>query len=183
MRKTTEVYGVYDDNFNVAFPAAISMNASVHEEAKLMEHPLEDGSTIADHRVIMPTEIELVVFLPADTFQDTYNNIRQAFHGEQLYTVHLATGMYSRMALQAMPHEETPEQAGSIAIALQLKEARIITTQYQALPPRKVKDPKDTSTVNRGEQQPQQPKTGAKQVGGWVGEKAKKILTPDFRMK
>ncbi|MBC3211371.1 phage baseplate protein [Serratia fonticola] len=173
MRKTTEVYGVYDDNFNVAFPAAISMKASVSEEAKLMEHPLEDGSTIADHRVIQPVEIELIVFLPDDTFKDTYSNIRQAFHGEQLYTVHLATGMYSRMALQAMPHEETPEQAGSIAIALQLKEAQIVTTQYQALPPRKVKDPKDTSTVHRGEQQPVPVKneTIVKKGVDWLGGK------------
>lgn len=159
MKTTTEVYGIYDDNFKVMFPDAINMKATVQEEAKLMEHPIEDGSSVTDHRIILPVEIELIVFLAADTYKDSYNNIRQAFRGEQLFVVHLATGIYSRMAMQAMPHEESPEQAGSIAMALQLKEAQIITTQYQALPPRKVRDKKDTSTVNRGEQQSQEQKT------------------------
>ncbi|TQI80000.1 hypothetical protein FHU10_5149 [Serratia fonticola] len=178
MEKTMEVYGLYDGNFNLAFPDAISMKASVREEAKLMEHPMEDGATIADHRVILPVGIELVVFLPAESYKDSYNCLRQAFRGEELYTVHLATGIYSRMALQAMPHEETPDQSDAIAITLSLKEARIITTQYQALPPVKVKSPKDTCTVERGEQQPQPPaqiKTIALNMSGIKGQGAKKL--------
>ena len=56
------------------------------------------------------------------------------------------------MAFAAMPHDENPEQVDVIPMVLRFKEVRLVTTQYQALPARKVARPRDQSTVHRGEQ-------------------------------
>lgn len=157
MKKETELYGVYSDNFSLLFEDAISMKASVTEDAKLMEHPLEDGATIADHRVFLPVEIELSMTLPGDSYKNTYALIKQAFKSEDVFNIHTKTDVYSSMAISGMPHEEDPTITDTIPLILNFRQVTIIKTQYQALPPRKVSDAKDTSTVKRAEQ------TGGKQ--------------------
>jgi hypothetical protein len=52
-----------------------------------------------------------------------------------------------------MPHEEDPEQYDAIALALKLKQAQFVTPQFASLPPRQVRNPTNSSTVSRGEQQ------------------------------
>ncbi|WP_127958851.1 hypothetical protein [Serratia microhaemolytica] len=74
------------------------------------------------------------------------------------------------MALQAIPHEQTPEQIDSIMLIIKLKEAKIVTTQYQALPQEKVLDPRDASTVQRGEQKATQ-QTVTKKLYNMADEK------------
>ncbi|CNI48481.1 phage baseplate protein [Yersinia pekkanenii] len=160
----TEILGIYDNDFNLMFENAINMKASIFEGSKLMEHPIEDGSTKTDHKIILPVEIEITLWIPEEHYKDTHAIIKQALHSDSSFQVNTRVGVYSNMMLSEMPHEEAPEQSGAIIITLSLKEAVIVTTQYQALTSRKVKDPKDTSTVNRGEQKPVN--SGSVAIGG-----------------
>lgn len=172
-----EVIGVYDSDFNLVFPGANLMKATVQREAKLMEHPIEDGSTVVDHKVILPVDIELVVFIPGISYKDTYEQIKQAFLSGDLYTVQTRAATYLNMTIAAIPHEETTDQADIITMSLQLRETIIVETQYQALPPRKVADPRDTSTVERAEQAGESNRTVLK--GG--KERAKEKISIIFR--
>ncbi len=171
----TEIYGIYDSDFNLMFENAINMKASVFEGSKLMEHPIEDGSTKTDHKIILPVEIEVILWISEAHYKDTYSVIKQALYSDSSFQVNTRVGIYSNMILSEMPHEESPDQSGAIIITLSLKEAVIVTTQYQALTPRKVKDSKDSSTVNRGEQKPQKSDrtlldVAAHAVGGYFGK-------------
>ena len=152
MAEETEVYGIYDSGFALRFEKMEVIKASVMREAKLMEHPLEDGSSIADHRVIQPTEIELPVMLPAKEYRSLYQEINKAWLGTELFYVHTRAGIFKSMAFAAMPHDENPEQAEVIPMVLRLKEVKLVATQYQALPAKKVARAADQSTVKRAEQ-------------------------------
>jgi len=152
--QTTDVVGVFDTSFNQLFPDGRPIKASVTETAKLMEHPLETGSVIMDHRVINPVEIELSLVLTGEEYADTYKQIKDTFNGNNLIIVQTKTGSYSNMAIQAMPHEESPDMMDAVPMALKLKEAILIDVQFQALPPRKVVNQKDTSVLDMGEKTP-----------------------------
>lgn len=150
--RSVDVVGVFDSKFNQVFPAARPIKAQVKEVAKLMEHPVESGSTITDHRVILPTEIELTLMLQGDEYRDTYGLIRGYFMKTELLTVQTNTGSYTNMVIEAMPHDETPETFDAAPMALKLKEVLLVTAQFQALPPAAVKNTRDASKVKRGEQ-------------------------------
>ncbi|WP_058909738.1 phage baseplate protein [Entomohabitans teleogrylli] len=152
MDEQTEVYGIYGDEFSLKFENMVYLKATITRNAMLMEHPLEDGSTISDHRIFKPVEIVLSVLLPANYYQSLYREINQAWLNSELVTIHTQVGSFKSMAFAAMPHDETPTQADVIQMALTFKEVRLVTTQYQALPAHKVKRQRDQCTVNRGEQ-------------------------------
>lgn len=171
MAEKTEVYGIYDGDFSLRFTGMIVLKATVMKEAKMMEHPLEDGSSIADHRILLPVEIEVAALLPSGLYSSLYAELKQAFVGTELFHVHTRAGIYSRMAMAAMPHEENPEQADTLPVVLRFKETILAETQYQALPPRKVKHAGDTSTVKRAEQTPGKSKTLGASAVDWVGSK------------
>ncbi|MDX6916502.1 hypothetical protein R9X49_15440 [Pectobacterium carotovorum] len=176
MKENTELYGVYDADFNHRFDGITVLKASIIRDAKMMEHPLEDGSTITDHRIILPIEIEIAALIPVAQSNSLYTEIRQAFTSTELFSINTRSGVYPSMAMSAMPHEEDPTNADMIPIVLRFKETILVETQYQALPPRKVKDPKDSSTVNRGEQKAGNKETVLLSGGSAAIDKAKEVF-------
>lgn len=147
-----DVVGVYDAQFRKVFASSRYMKSSVMEGAKVMEQPLEDGSVIAEHRIILPVEAELMVYLlPAD-FRNAYQQIKEAFLAGTLFSLKTRVTMHSNMLISRMPREETAEDADLIKLLVSFKETKFQKAQFQALPPRKVKSKNDASTVKRGDQ-------------------------------
>lgn len=147
-----DVVGVFDSEFRQLFSLARPLKGMVREEAKVMEHPVESGSSVADHRVILPVEMELTLMLAGEEYRDTYSAIKDAYLNTELLTVQTKTGSYSDMIIAGMPHEEVGEIFDAVPLYLQLKEVKLVTAQFQALPPAAVKKKSDASTVKRGEQ-------------------------------
>lgn len=148
----SDVVGVFDSDFNQLFPEGRPIKASVKESAKGMEHPIEDGSTITDHRIINQTEIELTLMLVGEEYPDTYGRIKSLFLGTELLIVQTKTGSYPNMMIVEMPHDETTDVFDGVPMALKLREVQLVTAQFQALPPAAVQSPRNASTVKRGEQ-------------------------------
>jgi hypothetical protein len=153
--KAYDQVAVFDQDFNQVFPRARPIKAIVKEEAKVMEHPLETGATIVDHRIILPIEIELSLVLQFADYQDAYNQIKQFYLNATLLIVQTKSGVYPNLLIAAMPHEETPEMYDALAVSLKLQEAQFATTTNQFAN----KNPSQASTVNRGNQQPLTPPT------------------------
>lgn len=148
-----EVVGLFDSSFRQLIPDAVVMSATVTEDSKIFTHPLETGVEVADHKIITPVEIAVSVVLPRGIYRDLYAQIRQIFHGDNVFTVQTRAQTYTSMALASMPHEENPEMFDVIPMTLTFTEAQFVETQFQALPPKKVRNKRDASTVKRGEQQ------------------------------
>lgn len=168
-----EIIGVFDSKFRQLFNTAVSMKTGVIEEATVFKHPLEDGVKVADHRIIEPVEIELQIFLRRGDYRDVYAQVRNVFHSDNVFIVQTRTSSYPNMTMQAMPHEEEPAMFDVVPMVLRFTEAQFVKTQFQALPPGKVRNKRDASTVKRGEQS-----SKGSILYGIFNDKPKKGATP-----
>lgn len=135
------------------FAAARPLFASVYEFADVMEHPLEDGSVIADHIVRKPIEIELPMMCVGDAaYRSTYAQIRAVYNAGLLLTVVTRTASYSNMVLSDIPHDEAPDSYNAIALRIRLREARLVSPQ-PGLSTQQAANPSQSSTQARGSQQ------------------------------
>jgi hypothetical protein len=140
---------IFTQDYNQIFVDARAIKAVVKEEAKVMQHPVETGATIVDHRIILPTEIELSLILLSDDYQSTYNNIREYYFNSTLLIIQTRSGVYDNQIIQSMPHEEDPSQYDVLTLALSLKEVQFVTAQYGTTPA----NASNMNTSNRGVQQ------------------------------
>lgn len=147
---TADSVAVYDQDFNQLFPQARMLKANVKEDSKQMEHPVETGATITDHRIILPTEIELSIIIPSRDYPDVYKAIKSYWLNATLLVVQTRTDVYPNQFIGSLPHEEDPALYNTITIALKLKQILFVTAQYNVVP----KSQKNSTTVNRGTQQP-----------------------------
>lgn len=140
---------VFDQNFNQLFREARAIKAVVKEQAKVMEHPVESGAIISDHRIILPVEIDLSLILSSVDYQDVYTSIKQYYLNATLLIVQTRSGIYTNQLIAALPHEEDPTMFDALTIALSLKEVITVTAQFAVTPKRN----SNTNTANRGTQQ------------------------------
>lgn len=151
-----DVVGIFDQKLNQVAKNARAIKATVRQEAKLMEHPLEDGATVADHKVIQPVSIDLSVVTQGGTAKSVYDELVKLFKSADLLTVMTKVGVYDSMVIEAMPHDETPDMMDEITIAVRLKEVKLVKTQTGSLPASSVSNKGDSSTVPKGQQSPEQ---------------------------
>jgi hypothetical protein len=148
----TDTVAVFDQNYNQLFRNARAIKAVVKEQSKVMEHPVESGAVITDHRIILPIEIDLSLILSSADYQDVYGSIKQYYLNATLLIVQTRSGIYTNQLISALPHEEDPTMFDALTVALSLKEVFMVTAQYAT--PRHASN---TNTVNRGTQQPTPP--------------------------
>ena len=177
--------GTAPDTFEVAYPSARPMQATVSETGRLMSHPLEDGSSIVDHRIIFPTVITLSIIIDPRlftfrpiaqefgfdvTYRETYQAIRTDFIMGTQFQIQTKSDTYGNMYLQNIPHEETPNQFDTITMILEFTEAKFSTVVIQALGMDNVANQNDTSTLEKGAQNSQD-----------VGERGASVIIQGIR--
>jgi hypothetical protein len=151
---SADAVGLFDQNFRQIVETARPLKALIKEYSKPMEHPIETGAVVTDHRIIMPTEIDLDVMLRSDDYRTSYAQIKQLFDNATLMLVQTRTRVYSDMFLVEIPHEEDPDLFDVIHMPLKLKQVQLINAQTGRLSVGTVRNPNNASTVNRGQQQP-----------------------------
>ena len=159
-----DVIAVLDKDLNQVFPDARPIKATIKEDAKVMEHPLETGATVVDHRVIMPTEIELSCVLASEEYADVYQQIREIWKRGDTLNVQTRVDSYPSMIISGMPHEEASEMLDGITLAVMLREVRYVDVQFTERKIAVNTTPKNSKTKDRGEQRPQEtaePKKGS----------------------
>lgn len=158
-----DVVAVLGPGFSPIFGAARPLVASVFEDARIMEHPLETGAVIADHIVFQPTEIDLPLACVGElAYRSTYAAIRGAFHAGLLLTVSTRTGIYPNMVIVEMPHEETPNAFNAVMLRVRLREAKFVTPKT-GLSTDQTQNASQSSTVKRGNQQTSTPNASQSQ--------------------
>ena len=144
----SDTVAVFTQDYQQLFVDAKGLRAVIKEQAKVMEHPIETGAIITDHRVILPVEIELSLILLPVSYQDTYKAIRSYYLNGTLLVIQTRTGVYENQLISGMPHEETPEQYDAISLTLSLRQALFVTPVGNVTPA----DPSDSTTVDKGQQ-------------------------------
>lgn len=146
-----DVVAVLAADFSQVFERARAIKATIKRESKAMEHPLETGATITDHRIVLPVLIELSLLLTSADYRTVYQQVRELFKRGELLTVQTRVDSFPSMLIEKMPHEETADIFDGVTLALSLKEAQFVQPQFSTL---KTAKPKDTNTVKKGQQQP-----------------------------
>jgi hypothetical protein len=149
-----DVIAVLASDFTQVFPKARALKLSIGRTSKAMEHPLETGATITDHRIIEPITGELSMILSSVDYRAVYQQVADLFRTGDLLTLQTRVDSFPSMLIEKMPHEESPDVLDGVALALSLKQALFVTPQFSTLPPQKVAKAKDSDTVKRGQQQP-----------------------------
>lgn len=155
MSTVQDVVAVFDDNLNQVFPGARPMRALVKDRATFPKQPLEDGASVSDNRIFEPIEIELLMVLTPATFRDTFAQIDTAYRSTTSLSVQTKAKTYDDMYIIEPSHDETPEFFDTITVPLKLRQVQFVATQYAALPPSRVRNPRNSSTTPTGQRTPQ----------------------------
>lgn len=154
--KSQDVIGIFDSiTYEQYFVTARPIKVSVSEVAKVMTHPVENGATISDFKVIMPIQIQMSMILSPLEYQATYQSIKTAFKNSTLFIVQTRSDMYLSMMISAMPHEEEAAMFDTIPIALKMEEVKLATTIIGVAKHNKVSNPKSkkhSDTTKTGKQ-------------------------------
>lgn len=110
------------ETFRQLFPGARPGKAFIRESSKVMEHPVETGAMLGDHRIIDPRTIEMVMIVDAADYAGAFQQIRSAWLNNLLLIVQTKAAVYKNMIIQNLPREEDPEKFDITTISLQMKE-------------------------------------------------------------
>lgn len=140
------------DNLTQLFPLAGVMQVTVREISKILSFTAEDGSEKSDHIVYLPVEID-IPFLLTDDMRNVYAAFKQAWKTQKSLVVQTRVDTYSNMLIYEMPHDETAEFGASTVVQVKLKVFETTQPEYGPLPPRKVSNKSQASTVKKGQAQ------------------------------
>lgn len=147
-----DVVAVYTQGFVQGFVQvfmrARPVRANIREYSRVMEHPLETGAVITDHRIVMPTEIQLDLLLQSEDYLEAYREIKQCFLNGTLLVVQTKSGSYPNQLIVEFPHEENPEIYDALSVGLKLKQSLFAGSSFSVNPAA----PPNQSTVQRGQQ-------------------------------
>lgn len=142
---------VYTQDFEQVFQSARPIKATVKPDSKVMEHPLESGASITDHRILLPIEIELSLTVFGSDAQDTYQEIRELYQNAELLIIQCKAGVFENQLIASMPHEEDVSFFDALTIGLKLKQVQFANTEITFAP----RQAKQANTKDRGNQQTQ----------------------------
>jgi len=146
-----DVVGVFNSRLAQVFPLARPVTAEILPEAQLMEHPLENGASIVDHRILLPIIINIPLLLTSRDYASVYNQVFDLYTRGEKLTVQTRVRSYRNMVIEKIPHEEAADLQDGVAMTITFREAAFVIPQFSTV---RVATPRDSSTVKRGEQQP-----------------------------
>lgn len=130
------------------------LNVSTNPTATVPAHPLESGSSIADHRIIEPIEATLTILATKATYRQLYSEIRGIHDNSQLVRVHTRTRIMRNMAITAFPDEQNPDMFDAITLDVTLKEMIFVTPSQGTMTSENTRVKADANTVQQGQKSP-----------------------------
>ena len=144
------------DSYETLFASSHPMRVAVREAKRATKFAVEDGTERSDHVVRELTEIQIDFLLTDDT-RNQFELLRQAFDQNKLLTVQTKVKSYESMLIVDMPHDETPELGMAINVPIRMQEWVEVKPEFGTLPPAKVENKGQSSTVKRGQQTGKEP--------------------------
>jgi hypothetical protein len=148
-----EVVSILDsESFRVLFDGAHIMAVDVIDEKRYTQFQVENGTSRSDHSVKLPIIINMPMLITEET-RATFENLRQAFLNDQILIVQTRVASYESMVIEAMPHTETVDNLLGVQVNIRFVEWRTVTPVYGDFPLGTTRNPAQSSTVPRGQQQ------------------------------
>lgn len=154
MGEIVDVVAVFTGKYKQVFPKARTIVAMIIEDSRTMDYPLETGAITTDHRVILPTEIQLTLMLNSADYRNVYNDIRSYWANGTTLIVQTKTTNYPDQLIVSLPHQESAEYYNAIPLTLNMKQVLYVggSGGGGGIAPA---NSKYNTTVPTGSQQPQ----------------------------
>ena len=140
------------DNYQVLFNDANLMNLDILDEIKVTQFQVEDGTTRSDHTVRLPIVINGTMLINENA-RVAFTNLRQAYLENRLLIIQTRVNSYPSMLITGIPHTETIDNLLGVTVNIRFEEWRTVAPVYGELPLGTTRNPAQSSTVNRGQQQ------------------------------
>ncbi|WP_239990002.1 phage baseplate protein [Corticimicrobacter populi] len=152
------------DTLQPIFQSAHPMRLSVRESKRATKFAVEDGSERSDHVVRELTEVQVDLLLNDDT-RNQFDALRQAYQQNTLVTVQTKVASYENLLILDLPHDETAELGAAVSVPVRFQEWLEVRPEYGTLPPAKVENKGQSSTVARGQQTSSDADSGTQRKG------------------
>lgn len=107
------------------------MKFSDKKTSTLCDHPIEDGSMVSDHKVLMPRDFTLTVALPERYGYGMIKELDAYFKSSEKIIVRCATGVYFNMILTEPAANITPERLSRPLYDLTFREVVVVQPQIE----------------------------------------------------
>ena len=129
---------------------SVIMSCKASAPSKMCEHPVENGSVMTDHKVILPKQCTITIAMPA-YYQDIVIKEIEKYHKESTpLSVHDSGMIYNNMVITDYPHTTDVKTANRLVFTIEMKEIIVVDPKYVKLDLSKVKAAKNASTVKKG---------------------------------
>lgn len=152
-----DVAQLLDEKFKPILTKAKILKIQAAPSSKTMEHPLETGASIVDHRIITPTELTIQMVCNSADYKNVYEQLLNLYKKGTLFVVQSRVNVYENMLIESMPHEETPAMFDAVALVVKLKSVLIVQSKYVTAP----KKPAQKQTVEQGVKQTEKKSEGS----------------------
>lgn len=122
------------------------MKFSTKRGSTLCDHPIEDGSLVTDHKIILPREFTLTVAMPEFGGADIIATLERYFEDSEKIMVECATGIYPNMILTDIPTSITPNNLSRPLYDLSFREILIVGAQMMSAVNFNTSSPEDSNT-------------------------------------
>lgn len=163
------VTAIYDEDGDALFETATVVRLTLAPSNRFAEHTLEDGTVIADHKIVQQKRASLNITLSPDDYKSVYQAIKAADTNNTALTVQTRVDTYSDMYIESYPHEESAAVFDTVALVVGLVELKFATSETTALTTSDVADASDADTTDRGVQQAEDV-SGGSTLAEWFGD-------------
>lgn len=144
---------IYNQETNEeAFLNVQYLEGSISDDLKVMEHPKEDGTSIADH-VIDDAKSGTVRLIISDDDSISLNEILDYYQNRTMLILKIKNNFYTNMIISSKPVKADPQYYDKTVYDLAFKEVLEAQTQYVKMSVPQVQGAKNASTINAGQKQ------------------------------
>ena len=146
-----KVVALYSEGSEVLENSSI-IKCNVMDKARLMEHPLEMGGKVVDHKVFEPVVAQVQIAMPLSYFETECEQLKQLYRQSAMLSLQTKAFVYDNLQIAGIPHEEAAENINRIIFHIELKEALLPQTIFVGNT-KNVKSKADSNTKNVGQVQ------------------------------
>lgn len=161
-------FSVYLNDVEVLTGMSV-LSYNVNKDSQFIEHPIETGSTIADHHIYNPVEISCKVAMPpkasvidtydlsdfifgkSESFEDTYKLLDSMYKNSVKLRIKTDADVYENMYITGLPSDVDSSTADRQIFYISFKEAITIQPQYIKMAVGSVKNASNASYTKTGE--------------------------------
>ena len=164
-----DVTAILDESGNQLFSTATLLKVSTAPSNTYAQHVIEDGTVVADNKIVNQVRMSLTMILDSNDYQSVYKEIQSASNDTTILSIQTRVDTQHNMYIESYPSEESSSMFDTISVTLNLVEqiTGIVTTTKLAA--KDVANTADVDTESRGEQLPKEDKkTNLQDIAGKV---------------